>query len=77
MKKKMFSRATAAFLAALLLIPQTGVYAAEEAGEAERSLIEEKQELAVRHKKFFDSREALGDAINRLDKENYRLNTQI
>lgn len=50
---------------------------AEEAGEAERSLIEEKQELAVRHKKFFDSREALGDAINRLDKENYRLNTQI
>ena len=39
MKKKMFSRATAAFLAALLLIPQTGVYAAEEAGEAEEVVL--------------------------------------
>lgn len=50
---------------------------AEETSEKERGLIEEKQELAIRHKSFFDKREELTGRISRLDKESYRLSTQM
>ncbi|MDO4478544.1 MAG: chromosome segregation protein SMC [Lachnospiraceae bacterium] len=45
----------------------------EAAGEKERELIDEKNQLSVEHRNFFDKREALSQELARLDKENFRL----
>ena len=50
--------------------------AAEAYAEEERTLMDKKSELSIRHKSFFDKREVLSGAIVRLDKEEYRLTTQ-
>ena len=45
--------------------------------EAERELIDKKADLSLKHKGFFDRREALSGDISRLDKEEVRLTSRM